>query len=94
MKFRCYDSAKFKLTLPMICSDSKFNNESFLLPTRKNIKKYEYLRAGYSDFDMCQRCNIPIRISCSSSGRIGKEGEFDTISGGANILISININLL
>ncbi|KAI4456268.1 gamma tubulin complex protein [Holotrichia oblita] len=73
IKFRWYDSEKFKLSMPMICSDTKFKNDSFLLQTKRNIKRYEYLRTRYSENDVCQHCNLPVRISCCNSSCTHKE---------------------
>ncbi|GJQ83899.1 hypothetical protein Trydic_g19839 [Trypoxylus dichotomus] len=75
MKFRCYDSAKFKLSVPMICTGSKFKNDSFLLPTKRNILRYEYLRTRYSESDICKPCIAPVRLSCCNLSSTIKEND-------------------
>ncbi|KRT83538.1 hypothetical protein AMK59_3593 [Oryctes borbonicus] len=75
MKFRCYDNAKFKLSMPMICTESKFRNDSFLLQTKQNINRYEHLRARYSESDICKQCNVPTRRSCCDSSSAAKEDD-------------------
>lgn len=87
MGFRCFDSAKFKLSMPMICHKSKLNNESFLLKTRQNIKQHNYLRARYLENNECYKCHVPIIVSCSSLECAARRDDgYESPSKGSNQL--------